>query len=209
MWHTHLVKCASCFLITGFLVRIETNGVERLDEQLVGVIDKIKLIPPELRRYLNTCLMDDDFDELDKQRGIIVRRINYSLNVLTMFDRSDIEIAEDLLRYSEQAKDLMLKKDRDGFKTFKKRWKRMIESIIEESKLNSYVVNKGGKIVKTKISSIYLFTQFEDVERLDVFMEEYRSGVMAREIQGLVMTEVSRVVISEKNYQRYRRFLGM
>ena len=44
----------------------------------------------------------------------------------------------------------MLKKDRDGFKTFKKRWKRMIESIIEESKLNSYVVNKGGKIVENK-----------------------------------------------------------
>ena len=191
------------------MVRVETEGRERFDEQFKGVIDKIKLIPRELSRDLDERFGDDDFEEFDRQGDIVLGHIKESLDALTMFVSANIEIAGNLLKYAQWSKDRMMKKEREGFKKCVERWKRMIEKIKAESEINSYVVDRGGKIVKTETSSIYLYVHFESIEKLEAFMEEYRSGKMAREIQGLVMTEVSRVVISEKNYQCYRRFLGM
>ena len=148
------------------------------------------------------------FQEYNERYQRHLHLMDESFEILrTFYPEKDTTRLNNIMEWVERGAELINKADEFG--KFQADWRKFNESMIHASRslerLGNVLTNKRCKITGQSFHSIYFFLQFEDVESLDSFWEEYKSGKLSGEIEQ-EMSGVA-VIVDERNYKAYRKFL--
>ena len=100
----------------------------------------------------------------------------------------------------------------DKFYKLQERWKDL-NKIMEDNNriyLAPFLSQKGLTQRKLMQSSLYLFLEVENVQKLDSVWEEYKEGTLTKEFRQQLFPDANfefSISIAEDNYKQYRIFL--
>ena len=187
-----------------------------LDPSVVDLKKKIAEINTKIEEEGFQLLLtesEDAHDERTKRHKIHLQSTNESLFILSAFDdKSDSTRVDNVLQCVEKSRAL-IDKQGDEFYKFHRGWRNMNELMIQKSSPVKHVEfvlsNRGFKITKMSLASLYLFLQCEEIDCLDVLWEEYTSGQLLRELENIadLPSKVSFTIV-EENYTGYRDYLS-
>ena len=197
------------------LLRIEQDSKESGSVQVDSPFkEKITAIEDDLLRHESTLGISEhsDYESFNEKYKLHNERLKCSLVLLRAFNDSSFET--EILTWASKSSEL-IKKDDEHFYVFQRRWKEFNDRLKERNNVHDMLSSWGMKKRKIDTSSLYIFLQAENIEKLDSFWKEYTSGMITKQVRKILFmndtgeTDESTLVvtITEENYVRYRTFI--
>ena len=202
--------------ISDLLLRIDLKEEKQnLDEKVQEFERKISSINDSIEDEGFGVLFtgsSKNWEERKKRSELHFERTKESLAIFCAFySGNDENRMDNILKLVKKSCELIDKED-NAFYELNHRWKEMNQLMIQKSnqikRLEVGFEEKGIKIIRTDFSSLYLFLQCNDIDRLDSLWSEYSTGQLLDEMRKHFGDySYIRITINEDNYKMYRKFL--